>query len=298
MSRQKHNLDLFLDPANRRAFAAHGRHWESNRYVYPVVSRRSGGISIGVNLNPDKICNFDCIYCCVDRHTPGGPPEIDLHVLRSELAAMLESVNSGHIYTYKPFDDVASSLRRLNDIAFSGDGEPTTCPQFPAACQLAAELLAAHRQADVKIVVITNATMFHRPAVQEALHFLDRHNGEIWAKLDAGTEGYYKIIDRSSISLQKVLENITLCARQRAVVIQTLFMQVHGRGPDESEIRAYIQRLTDIRASGGIIKLIQIYTVARHTTEHYATPLPPPELTSIGDLIATALPDIPLSIFP
>ncbi len=298
MSTEKHNLDIFLDPANRRAFAAHGRHWEANKYVYPVVSRRSGGISIGVNLNPDKICNFDCIYCCVDRRTPGGPPAVDLEILRSELSAMLENVNSGHIYSCEPYAGVAPALRRLNDIAFSGDGEPTTCPQFPAACQLAAELLAALRLPDVKIILITNATMFHRPAVQEALKFLDRHNGEIWAKLDAGTEAYYKIVDRSAVLLQKVLDNITHCARQRPVVIQTLFMRVHGHGPDESEIQAYIQRLADIVSAGGKIKLIQLYTVARHTTEEYAAPLTPSELAQIGNLITAALPDIPLHIFP
>ena len=47
----------------------HARLFEHNRFVYPVLSRRSGGISIGVNLNPDKICNFDCIYCQVDRRS-------------------------------------------------------------------------------------------------------------------------------------------------------------------------------------------------------------------------------------
>ncbi len=51
-------------------FTQHSRSWQSNRYVYPVISRRSKGLSIGVNLNPDKVCNFDCVYCCVDRTHP------------------------------------------------------------------------------------------------------------------------------------------------------------------------------------------------------------------------------------
>jgi len=41
----------------------HRRELDENRYVYAVLSRRSGGVSIGINLNPDKVCNFDCIYC-------------------------------------------------------------------------------------------------------------------------------------------------------------------------------------------------------------------------------------------
>ncbi|GIS62123.1 MAG: hypothetical protein CM1200mP2_43480 [Planctomycetaceae bacterium] len=45
----------------------HPRTFHDNRFVYPVLSRRSHGLSVGINLNPDKICNFDCIYCQVDR---------------------------------------------------------------------------------------------------------------------------------------------------------------------------------------------------------------------------------------
>ena len=47
----------------------HPRLFQGNKFVYPVLSRRSRGISVGVNLNPDKVCNFDCIYCQVDRRS-------------------------------------------------------------------------------------------------------------------------------------------------------------------------------------------------------------------------------------
>lgn len=298
MNAPKHTLDLFLEPGNRRAFASHDRHWKSNRYVYPVVSRRSGGISIGVNLNPDKICNFDCIYCCVNRQIGGGPSAVDLAVLQAELKYMLQMVQSGNIYAIEPFAGIAPALRRLNDIAFSGDGEPTTCPLFFEACQVAADILRTHQLPEVKIVIITNATMLHRPAIQESLAFLDRHNGEIWAKLDAGTAAYYQQVDRSNIPFKRVLGNITTCARQRPLVIQTLLMKVHDQPPAETEIDAYIQRLTDIRRAGGKIKLIQLYTVARHTTEAYATALPPTALAAIGMKIGTALPEIAVDVFP
>ena len=207
----------------------HSRAWQSNRYVYPVVSRRSKGISIGVNLNPDKICNFDCIYCSVERPGRLTPvPDIDLNQLRAELARMVSLAASGEIYGFDPFDRIPMALRRINDIAFSGDGEPTTCPQFGEVCQLAAELKEEAGLPEVKLVLITNATMFHRPAVQEGLSFLDRHNGEIWAKLDAGTEAYYDLVDRTSVPFSRVLENLRWCASVRPTVIQSLFMKVHG----------------------------------------------------------------------
>ena len=57
-------------PALRLAYQRHERRWADNLYVYAVVSRRSHGVSVGINLNPGKECNFDCIYCQVDRSVP------------------------------------------------------------------------------------------------------------------------------------------------------------------------------------------------------------------------------------
>ena len=254
-------------------FTQHSRSWRENRYVYPVISRRSKGLSIGVNLNPDTVCNFDCIYCCVDRTKPPAVREVDLDRLRDELQHMLALANNGELFDEPPFDQTPAHLRRLNDIAFSGDGEPTSYPHFHRAAEIAADLLAACGLASVKIVVITNATLFHRPAVAETLRFLDHHNGEIWAKLDAGTDTYYRTIERTSIPRQRVLDNILLAGRERPIVIQSLFMNVHDIPPSEEEIEQFAQRLIELRGGGCQIKLVQVYTVARGTAESYVTPL-------------------------
>jgi wyosine [tRNA(Phe)-imidazoG37] synthetase (radical SAM superfamily) len=296
-------LNIATDAQARRAFALHSRAWQTNRYVYPVVSRRSKGISIGVNLNPDKICNFDCIYCSVERPAKLTPqPDIDLALLRTELERMLSLAASGEIYRFDPFDRIPPALRRINDIAFSGDGEPTTCPQFGEACRLAAALKEEARLAEVKLVVITNATMFHRPAVQEALAFLDRHNGEIWAKLDAGTEAYYDLVDRTPVPFGRVLQNLQWCARERPTVIQSLFMKVHGQLPPREEIREYVERLKEIMVAAtsgaGSIKLVQLYTVARQTTEVYATALSVEELDEIRRAVEAGLPGVRVEVYP
>src|SRR6266699_3320007 len=107
----------------------HRRTFEENHYVYAVVSRRSKGVSIGVNLNPDKICNFDCVYCQVDRKTPPLVRDVDVPRLLEELEDMLDRVESGDLFEMERFQGTPPALRRLNDIAFSGDGEPTTCPE-------------------------------------------------------------------------------------------------------------------------------------------------------------------------
>src|SRR5581483_1945190 len=269
-------------------FTQHSRSWRDNRFVYPVISRRSKGLSIGVNLNPDKICNFDCIYCCVDRTTPPTIRDVDLELLRDELSHMLELFKSGELFRQPPFEETPSHLRRLNDIAFSGDGEPTSYPQFQEACQLSASLLQQASLNDTKLVVITNATLFHQPRVQRALEFLDHHNGEIWAKLDAGTELYYRLVERTSIPLKRVLENILLAGKVRPIVIQSLFMNVSAQPPSAEEIDEYVKRLSELRDGGCQIKLVQVYTIARGTAETYVTPLPKSRVDSIAEKVRAA----------
>jgi wyosine [tRNA(Phe)-imidazoG37] synthetase (radical SAM superfamily) len=267
-------------------FTQHSRSWRDNSYVYPVISRRSKGVSIGVNLNPDKICNYDCIYCCVDRTVPATVTEVDLDVLRDELQHMLELVRIGELFKQSPFDTTPQHLRRLNDIAFSGDGEPTSYQRFQEVCELSASLLQrAGLEPSTKLVVITNATLFHQPRVQKALDFLDHHNGEIWAKLDAGTEAYYRMIERTSIPLKRVLDNILLAGKARPIVIQSLFMNVHGSPPTEAEIDEYVKRLIELRDAGCQIKLVQVYTVARGTAESYVTPLDPARVDAIAEKV-------------
>ncbi len=270
----------------------HRRELDQNRYVYAVLSRRSGGVSIGINLNPDKVCNFDCIYCQVDRTTPGQFRRVDLRILEQELKDLLARAKSGDLFEHPPFSGIPEPLREVKDIAFSGDGEPTTYPRFKETVELAIRAKEDAGLGHVKIVIITNATMFHRPKVKETLALLDHHNGEIWAKLDAGTEEYYHLVDVTTISFQKVLGNILNAARRRPVVIQSLFMRVHGVGPDDKEIDAFCDRLREITDKGGKIRLVQVYTVARRPAQPYVTPLSDAEV----DHIAEAVRRIPLSV--
>ena len=284
--------DPLLDPHRD-----HSRLFQHNRFVYPVLSRRSRGISIGINLNPDTICNFDCVYCQVDRSTPPKFREVETERVLHELEEMLDLVQSGELYDDDRFSKVPGPLRRLNDLAFSGDGEPTTCPIFPQVVHDVAALKHRRKLDTVKLVLITNASMFHRPEVRDTLAVLDASNGEIWAKLDAGTEAYYLAIDRTTIPFDRILTNICEAARERPVVIQSLFMTVDGTGPGQAEIDAYCRRLGEILASGGRIASVQVYTVARPPALGNVGPLPAAELDQIGKLVARRL-MIPVDVFP
>jgi wyosine [tRNA(Phe)-imidazoG37] synthetase (radical SAM superfamily) len=265
-------------------YSEHGRTYQENKFVYPVLSRRSGGISIGVNLNPDKVCNFDCIYCQVDRRSEAETQFVETDRLLAELDAMFQFVSSGAIYQDSKFADVPAALRRLNDVAFSGDGEPTTFKNFDEIISAAAGLKDRHGLAGVKMVLITNATMFHRPAVERGLAILDAHNGEIWAKLESGTDAYYQLVERTKIPFQRVLDNIASAAKKRPLVIQSMFMRINGDPPPAAEIAAFCDRLNEIVQGGGAIKLVQVYTVARVPAESFVSALTDAE---VDRLVAT-----------
>ena len=270
---------------SQQLHSRHERRFEANRFVYPVLSRRSQGLSIGVNLNPDKVCNFDCIYCQVDRTRQSETRFVETDALLAELDDMLAMVVSGDVYETEKFRSLPPELRRLNDIAFSGDGEPTTYRNFDELIAACAAIKQKHQLRDVKMVLITNASMFHREHVQRGLEILDENNGEIWAKLEAGTVEYFKLVDRTPIAFQQILDNIAAAAKVRPLVIQSLFMRVAGEPPSAEELEAFCDRLNEIGAAGGQLKLVQVYTVARRPAEDFVAPLTDAEVDAIVALV-------------
>ena len=271
--------------ANVNLHSQHQRVFAGNRFVYPVLSRRSGGISVGINLNPDRICNFDCIYCQVDRIRQSETRFVDTDNLLSELDRMIRNVVTGDIFRSEPFQDTPISLRRFTDIAFSGDGEPTTYSNFDQIVEECASLKRKHGLKHVKFVLITNASMLHRPHIQRGLEILDANQGEIWAKLDAGTEEYFKRVERTSISLQRILDNITAAAQLRPLVIQALFMRIDGQPPSRDELSAFCDRLVEIASVGGQVSLVQVYTIARRPADAFVTPLRDEEVDAIVAIV-------------
>ncbi|MCH7527441.1 MAG: radical SAM protein [Planctomycetes bacterium] len=253
-------------------------------------------MSIGINLNPDTACNFDCIYCQVDRSNPPRAGHVDLDRLHDELDRMLAAATSGALFAEPEFAHTPAPFRRLTDLAFSGDGEPTTCPVFAEAVAIAAELKHKHAPAPAregtKLILITDACYLTRPKVVAGLKIMDASDGEIWAKLDAGTEAYYQRVNRPNFPLDHVIDNIVQTARARPVTIQSLFMRIEGQPPPEAEIEAYADRLNEIGEAGGRLAMVQICTVARPPAQRYVTSLSDAEVRRIAKRVRdrTALP--------
>lgn len=270
------------------SFTDHRRELADNRYVYAVVSRRARGLSIGVNLNPDKTCNFDCPYCQVDRTTPGGPRTIDPERLQTELDHLF-ALTAGDLWTIPPFDTTAPALRRVVDVAFAGDGEPTSPPEFPIAAGLARERMVAHGLA-VPLRLLTNATLLHRERVRAALPAFD----QLWCKLDAGTEAYFQRVDGTRLPFQRILTNLAETARTRPIVIQAMFLRLDGEPPSALERDAWAARLADI-AAAGTIEGVQVYTVSRRPASPTVAALELPELEDIAERVRGL--GIPVEVF-
>ncbi len=269
----------------------HPRTHRENRYVYAVRARRSRGISVGINLDPQKTCNFDCVYCeVVDRREIAkgtGRPAIAIDDVARELAEELES-------RARAADPSADPLR---DIAFAGDGEPSTFRGFLPLARTLFDVRDAAGFGEVPFVLITNGSGLARDEMREAHDLFQSRGGAFWIKLDAGTESFYRTIARTSIPFERILANLTGAAKRHPVVVQAMFLRLRGEPPPKDEISAWASRLAAVRDAGGRLSLVQVYTVARETMEPGVTPLAKAELEDIAAAARAAVPDVPVETF-
>lgn len=228
-------------------------------YVYPVVSRRAGGVSVGINLNPNDACNWRCVYCQVPGLQRGSAPPIDVDRLEAELRGFLGRARRQEWLERH----VEAPYRRLVDVAFSGNGEPTTSSQLD---EIVARVLAVLHDEGLDAmnkVLITNGSQLHRPAVQPAVARLGRAGGEAWFKLDSATAEGRKAINDAASSPERARENLRSCAGLCRTRIQTCVIAIDGEPPSEHEQAAYLELLGQEVAAGTPIVDVLLYGMAR-----------------------------------
>lgn len=257
------------------------RDFAGNRFVYTVVSPRARGLSVGVNLNPDRRCNFDCIYCEVNRAVPAPAVPFDVATMAAELERTLLLVQTGGLRERPGYSGLPADLLELRHVALSGDGEPTLCSQFAQVVEAVLHLRARGRFPFFKVVLITNATGLNNPSVVEGLSLLTPRD-EVWAKLEAGTQDFMNAVNRPDCLIESVLENILRLGRQRSVVIQSLFCSINSVPPTAPEIEAYAGRLRTLKEQGAKISLVQIYSATRPTAHSECGHLPLRTLSEIA----------------
>jgi len=262
----------------------YARDFLENRFVYLVISPRAGGLSIGVNVNPIVKCTLQCLYCEVDRAKPARRSRFDVQRMGAELLGTIRLAHSGGLRQRPRYANLPDDLLQVRHVALSGDGEPTLSSHFVDALETMVHLRVVGRVPFFKIVVITNSTALDRPKVQRGLKLLTRED-EIWAKLDGGTQDYLNRINGAAIPLEKILGNILSVARQRPVVIQSLFPAVNGAPPPAREITQYARRLKELKQAGAEIPLVQIYSATRPMAGTGCSHLPLKSLSRIAKTV-------------
>lgn len=253
----------------------HDRDIAGLRYVYPVVSRRARGVSIGVNLNPNNACNYRCIYCQVPELTFGKGPPIALEQLEQELRGLLDDVIHGDFMERQ----VPEGSRRLNDIALSGNGEPTSSPQFADTIELIERLLSEYALlGSIKVVLITNGTLADKPQVEQGIERMARLNGEVWFKFDSATDAGTAVINSNTGSMAARLERLRRVSTLCPTWLQTCLFALDGEAPSEAEQAAYLGLIAQLKAEAVPVKGVLLYGLARPSLQPEA-----PRLTRLSE---------------
>jgi wyosine [tRNA(Phe)-imidazoG37] synthetase (radical SAM superfamily) len=248
----------------------HDRDSAGMTYVYPVVSRRAGGVSVGVNLNPNNACNWACVYCQVPGLVRGTAPEIDLAQLEAELRAMLTDILHGPFMQTR----VPEGARRLNDIALSGNGEPTSAKAFPQVIELIGRVMADFDLVGkIKLVLITNGSLADRPRVQDGLGKMAALNGEVWFKFDSATAAGMRSINQTRIAPDKQFERLAATARLCPTWLQTCMFALDGAPPSDAEQAAYLAAVERIRQQQIPVRGVLLYGLARPSMQPQASRL-------------------------
>jgi len=248
----------------------HDRDAAGMTYVYPVVSRRARGVSVGVNLSTNNACNWRCVYCQVPGLTFGKGPEVDLALLERELREMLAAIQEGDFLERY----VAPEAQRLNDVAFSGNGEPTSSPRFREAVDVVVRVLGDRDLLGrIKIVLITNGSLVHHPDVQAALDVLGANGGEVWYKLDSATDEGAARLNTDRAGRSRALGNLRIAARACTTWVQTMWLARGGEAPSDAERAAYLDALAGLVEEGMPLAGVHLYGLERASHQPEASEL-------------------------
>jgi wyosine [tRNA(Phe)-imidazoG37] synthetase (radical SAM superfamily) len=248
----------------------HDRDSAGMTYVYPVISRRAGGVSVGINLNTNNACNWRCIYCQVPDLRRGGAPAVDLEKLAGELRSFLRELLHGDFMQQR----VPAEARRLNDIALSGNGEPTSAREFAQVVDLIGSIMAEFDLiGKIKLVLITNGSLMQRAKVKEGLRKMAGLGGEVWFKLDSATANGASRINGTRQTIEKMHDNLRTAAQLCPTWLQTCVFELDGRPPAGAEREAYLKFIRRLRAEEVPLNGVLLYGLARPSMQPEATHL-------------------------
>lgn len=244
-------------------FKDHSRQFEEFSVVYPVVSRRAGGVSLGINLNPNGACNYKCVYCQVPRFrldASVSDPKIPL--ILKECDWLYEMIKDGRLFDLPRFSQTPAHLREIKDISLSGDGEPSL---YAKLATLLPFLQERAQKWGVSLQIISNGKGLLRPDVLPELEKFRPGKDRVWLKADAWNDedmkSIYDIKEEYQLhrqQLEDILANVR-CWLQLCVYLKG--DQIYSCESPKL-IGRQIQRWGSHYKQ---LEAVQIYTLARET---------------------------------
>jgi len=248
---------------NKKTYVLHAEDHDRNifdsKYVYPVVSRRAGGLSLGINLNTNNACNWQCIYCEIPNLSRGGPEPIEVELLKDELNFWIDQIiNSNFLKKNTPPGTTFA------DVALSGNGEPTAAPEFLDVLEIIIASLKEHKLVDkIPVRLITNGSFISKK--KECLNIFNQYHGEVWFKIDAADEDSIKLINQVNLNPNSMINNLKKCAEACQTVIQTCLLKINHQVPTNDFLKNYSKL---IKPYERLIKKIDLYSLARPSLQN------------------------------
>jgi wyosine [tRNA(Phe)-imidazoG37] synthetase (radical SAM superfamily) len=223
----------------------------------PVASRRLG-VSLGIDLTPQKACTLNCVYCeCGKTDT--------LTLDRKEYIPTAEVISE--------LRDYLSADPELDAITFSGSGEPTL---HIGVGEIIAFLKREYPR--YRVVMLTNSTLLHLPDVREALMQADL----VVPSLDAISEDIFRKINRPNARLNnaQVIEGLTtFCDYYQGEVWLEVFI-VPGINDTPEELERFKALFARLR-----VNRIQLNSLDRPGAMDWVQPMPRENLTGIAHIL-------------
>ncbi len=226
------------------------------KYLFGPVNSRRLGLSQGIDLIPDKVCNFNCIYCEVGR------------------TARLTCERREDFPTAEIIDEIDAQLAdpaaaELDVFTVTASGEPTLHSGIGAVIRHIKQKVAK------PVAVLTNGSLLHLAEVRRDLLAADL----VIPSLDAAREESYRRINRPAgcIPLEAIVSGLTRFGREFAGEVWLEILLAKGVNDGPEDIDALCRAVAAIAPAR-----VQLNTVVRPPLESFARPLSRSELEAIA----------------
>lgn len=214
----------------------------SNSIIFGPIPSRRFGISLGVDLSPSsKQCNFDCLYCELEK-----AKTVDKMTIYPSVDEVIKAIEES--FFKHPNIDV---------ITITANGEPTLYPNLD---KLIDEINKIKK--NTKTMILSNGSTIYDKKVFKALLKLDT----VKLSLDCVSENCFKKLDRihKGIDIEKMIEAMMEFRKQtlNKLVLEILFVKtLNDKNEEILALYEAIKKINPHRVDIGTIDRPPAYDV-------------------------------------